>query len=178
MNFNQLIETSVTGMGYELVDVERAARGLLRVTIDHPDGIRVEDCERVSHQLTRVLEVEAVDYARLEISSPGLDRPLRKIEDFRRFAGYAVQLKLRMAIQGRKNFVGTLQVEGVLKDGVEQMSLLYSNDEHATQISAPAIKKGKPAKKAPAPTHVLEFVLSDVDAARLVPQVDFRSRKQ
>ena len=169
MNFNQLIETSVTGMGYELVDVERAARGLLRVTIDHVDGIKVEDCERVSHQLTRVLEVEAADYARLEISSPGLDRPLRKAEDFTRFSGHAVHLKLRTAVQGRKNFVGVLQAEG------GAMLLHYREDDSTPSA---AVKKGKPAKKAPAPTQVLEFVLSDVDAARLVPQYDFRSSKQ
>ncbi len=171
MDLNQLIETTVTGMDYELVDVERAARGLLRVTIDHADGIKVEDCERVSHQLTRLFEVEAVDYGRLEISSPGLDRPLRKAEDFVRFSGHPVQLKLRMAVQGRKNFVGVLQAESA-----QQMSLLYSEDglENAT----PAAKKGKPARKAPKPTHVLEFEFADVDAARLVPQYDFRSQKQ
>lgn len=175
MNFNQLIETSVTGMGYELVDVERAARGLLRVTIDHADGIKVEDCERVSHQLTRVLEVEAVDYARLEISSPGMDRPLRKAEDFVRFSGQVVQLKLRTAVQGRKNFVGVLKAEGAQKTGAEPMFLHYRDDEGSV---GKAVKKGTPAKQAIAPTHVLEFVLSDVDAARLVPQYDFRSRKQ
>ncbi|TAK90955.1 MAG: ribosome maturation factor RimP [Burkholderiaceae bacterium] len=171
MDLHQLIETTVTGMDYMLVDVERGAYGLLRVTIDHIDGIRVEDCERVSHQLTRLFEVEAVDYGRLEVSSPGLDRPLRKAEDFVRFSGYPVQLKLRMAVQGRKNFAGILQAENA-----QQMSLLYS--EEGLESSTAAVKKGKPARKEPKPTHVLNFEFADIDAARLVPQVDFRSKKQ
>src|SRR5450830_2101520 len=115
----ELIEKTVTGLGYELVDFERAERGMLRVYIDFPPAdvdekgpITVEDCATVSHQLSHVLTVENVPYERLEISSPGLDRPLCKLEDFVRFAGYEIIVKLNVAMPGtnnRKSFEGTLQ---------------------------------------------------------------------
>ena len=83
-----LIEQVVTGLGFELVDIEFSPKGrLLRVFIDIERGITVDDCATVSNQLQRVFEVENVDYDRLEISSPGLDRPLKKPADFERFAG-------------------------------------------------------------------------------------------
>eukprot|EP01133_Synstelium_polycarpum_P018969 gene18969-22706_t len=114
-----LIEKTVTGLGYELVDVERAERGLLRVFIDFSAAdaaekgpITVEDCATVSHQLSHVLTVENVPYERLEISSPGLDRPVRKLEDFVRFAGQEIIVKLMVAMPGtnnRKSFQGILQ---------------------------------------------------------------------
>ena len=118
MDAVQIIETTVTGLGYELVDVERSGRGMLRVFIDKPEGISVDDCQTVSHQLTRLFLVENIDYDRLEVSSPGLDRALKKEADFVRFAGQQAQLKLRMPVSGRKNFVGTI---GVLSDGVLQL---------------------------------------------------------
>lgn len=118
MDAVQIIETTVTGLGYELVDVERSGRGMLRVFIDKPEGISVDDCQTVSHQLTRLFLVENIDYDRLEVSSPGLDRALKKEADFVRFAGEQAQLKLRMPVSGRKNFVGTI---GVLSDGVLQL---------------------------------------------------------
>ena len=90
MSQHTVIETTVAGLGYELVEVERAPGGLLRVTIDHPARstaaperfITVDDCERVTRQLQHVLEVEGVPYERLEVSSPGLDRPLKSAADF------------------------------------------------------------------------------------------------
>jgi len=119
-----VIERTVSGMGYELVDVELAGRGLLRVTIDlpataylpdparpadaMPPAVRVEDCERVSHQLTHVLTVENIDYARLEVSSPGLDRPLKRATDYERFEGLEVVLRLHQPLSGRRNFEGVL----------------------------------------------------------------------
>jgi len=119
-----VIERTVSGMGYELVDVEFAGGGLLRVYIDLPaaayaadapataDGVppsvRVEDCERVSHQLTHTLTVENIDYSRLEISSPGMDRPLKRASDFERFAGLEVAIRLRQPLSGRRNFEGVL----------------------------------------------------------------------
>jgi ribosome maturation factor RimP len=120
MDVLQLIETTVSGLGYELVDVERAGGGLLRVFIDKPEGISVEDCQVVSNQLTRLFMVENVDYERLEVSSPGLDRPLKKEADFLRFAGHKAQLKLRMPMAGRKNFVGVI---GALENGVLQFDV-------------------------------------------------------
>ena len=82
MDAVKLVETTVNGLGYELVDFERSGRGLLRVFIDKPEGVSVDDCQLVSHQLTRLFLVENVDYDRLEVSSPGLDRPLKKEADF------------------------------------------------------------------------------------------------
>lgn len=111
MDLHDLLEKTVAGLGYELVDAE-FARGLLRVFIDKPDkegGVDVEDCATVSHQLSRVLDVENVDYERLEISSPGLDRPLKKPGDFERFAGEGVRISLRVPIEGRqRNYRGRL----------------------------------------------------------------------
>lgn len=118
MDLRDLLESTVTGLGYELVDVERSPHGrLLRVFIDKPDGVSVDDCVAVSNHLSRLLAVENVDYGRLEISSPGLDRPLKKTSDFIRFAGESAKLKLRVALQGQRNFVGVLRgvQEGVLK---------------------------------------------------------------
>ncbi|MGA8862253.1 MAG: ribosome maturation factor RimP [Gallionella sp.] len=120
MDVVKLVETTVAGLGYELVDMERSGRGLLRVFIDKPEGISVDDCQVVSNQLTRLFMVENVDYDRLEVSSPGLDRPLKKEADFSRFAGEKVQLKLRMPMDGRKNFAG--MIAGV-KDGILQLNV-------------------------------------------------------
>jgi ribosome maturation factor RimP len=110
----RLIGQTVTGLGYELVDVETSPRArLLRVFIDRPEGgiksgVTVEDCATVSHQLSRVFTVENIDYDRLEVSSPGMDRPLKKIEDFVRFAGHEVQLKLRVPEGVQRNFSGAI----------------------------------------------------------------------
>ena len=120
MDAVNLVETTVNGLGYELVDFERSGRGLLRVFIDKPEGILVDDCQTVSNQLTRLFMVENVDYDRLEVSSPGLDRPLKKEADFVRFAGQQAQLKLRMPLAGRKNFVGTI---GGVNDGILQLDV-------------------------------------------------------
>jgi ribosome maturation factor RimP len=155
-----LIEKTVTGMGYELVNFEQAARGLVRVYIDFtPEeagkgAITVEDCEKVTHQLLHVLTVENASYERLEVSSPGLDRPLRKLSDYVRFAGLEAVVKLRLPMPNaanRKSF------QGVLQEPVgESLALEFEG-------------KDGPAK--------LEFTLADVDKAHLVPKVDFRSRK-
>jgi ribosome maturation factor RimP len=109
-----VVETVVAGLGYELVDLQAANGGrLLRLFIDKPGGIRVEDCAAVSRQLTRVLEVEGIDYDTLEVSSPGLDRPLRKAVDFARFAGQKAELKMRTPdASGRRRFVGVLRGAG------------------------------------------------------------------
>ena len=96
-----IIERTLAAMGYEVVDVERGQQGVLRVFIDSPSGITLDDCEKVSRQLSYVLEVEAVDYARLEVSSPGLDRPLKKPADFERFAGSEVSIRLREPLAHR-----------------------------------------------------------------------------
>jgi ribosome maturation factor RimP len=120
MDVVRLVETTLTGLGYELVDFEMSGRGLCRVFIDQPSGITLDDCERVSNQLTRLFAVEGVNYERLEVSSPGLDRPLRKEADFVRFHGSKANLKLRMPLEGRRNFTGIL---GEVKDGVLQLEM-------------------------------------------------------
>ncbi|MEK6708127.1 MAG: ribosome maturation factor RimP [Pseudomonadota bacterium] len=110
MELHELLELTLSGMGYELVEVERSPRGkLLRVFIDKPSGITVEDCAAVSDHLGRLFAVENIDYDRLEISSPGMDRPLKKMSDFARFTGELAKLKLRVALQGQRNFVGILR---------------------------------------------------------------------
>lgn len=111
MDLYGVLEPTIVGLGYELVDLEMSNRGrLLRIFIDKPDGVAVEDCVLVSDQVSRLLAVELdFDYDRLEVSSPGLDRPLKKEADFQRFNGEKAQIKLRVALNGRKNFVGVLR---------------------------------------------------------------------
>jgi ribosome maturation factor RimP len=132
----------LSGLGYELVDVERSGKGkLLRIFIDKPGGIDVEDCASVSHHLSRVFAVEGIDYDRLEVSSPGLDRPLRKEEDFTRYAGQKARIRMRVPMAGQRNFVGVLRetrggkVELEVEDG-KTVSLDLSNLEKARLVPA------------------------------------------
>ena len=108
-----MVEPAVSGLGYELVDVQASNGGrLLRLFIDKPGGINVDDCAAVSRHLTRVLAVEGIDYERLEVSSPGLDRPLRKGADFARFVGQRAEVRMRTPdATGRRRFVGVLRGE-------------------------------------------------------------------
>ena len=109
------VEPTLMGLGYELVDVQASNHGrFLRIFIDKPEGITVDDCAEVSRHLSRFFAVEGVDYDRLEVSSPGLDRPLRKAADFVRFAGQKADVRMSQARpDGRKRFVGVLcGVEG------------------------------------------------------------------
>ena len=109
MQLVELIEQTVTGMGYELVDFETSPRArLLTVFIDKPEGVNIDDCANVSNQLSRVFTVENIDFDRLEVSSPGLDRPLKKLSDFERFAGQQANIRLRVAVENQRNFTGTL----------------------------------------------------------------------
>jgi len=112
MALNGLLETTVTGMGYELVGTERAANGLVRLYIDKPGGITVDDCAAVSHQVSRVMTVENVNYGRLEVSSPGLDRLLRGERDFARFAGQRARVRMRVPVNGQRNFMGVVREAG------------------------------------------------------------------
>ena len=113
MDLTALLEKTIGGLGFELVDLELASRGkLMRIFIDKVDGVDVEDCAAVSNHLTRLLTVEGVDYDRLEVSSPGLDRPLKRPQDFARFVGERAQVKVRLPLNGRRRFVGKLQNVG------------------------------------------------------------------
>lgn len=121
------MEATLAGLGYELVDLERSGKGLfLRVFIDKPDRINVDDCAAVSHHLTRWLTVENIAYDRLEVSSPGLDRVLRKERDFVRFAGQKARVKLRVPVDGQRNFVGVLRETGAGKVQLEVDGKLLS----------------------------------------------------
>ena len=132
---------TLAGLGYELVDVETSRGGLLRVFIDAPKGISVEDCARVSNHLSRALVVEGIDYERLEVSSPGLDRPLKRLDDYRRFAGQLASLRLKLPRDGRRRYEGRLE-------GVE-------GDEIVLEVEGERRR----------------FALDEIDRARLVPDV-------
>lgn len=142
LDLHRLLEQTLTQIGYELVDLEISGRGkLIRLFIDKPGGINIDDCALVSEQVSNLLAVEHdVDYDRLEVSSPGLDRVLKKESDFVRFAGSKVQLKLRMPVEGRKNFTGVLR-------GIEQDMVQVETD-----------------------AGVQGFALGNIDKARLSPE--------
>lgn len=148
----ELLDRTIPAMGYELVDWELQPRaGLVRVFIDSPKGVDVEDCAKVSNQLTHLFTVENVNYERLEVSSPGLDRPLRKLVDFARFAGEEAQLTLREMTNGARRMKGVLRgVQG--EPGSE--TVLVEN------------AKG-----------VLEIPYAGIDKARLVPRIEWRKPK-
>ena len=132
---------TLAGLGYELVDVEASRGGLLRIFIDSPKGISVEDCARVSHHLSRALVVEGIDYERLEVSSPGLDRPLKRPEDYQRFAGKMASVRLKLPQEGRRRFEGRLE-------GVEGGEVVLEVEGERRR-----------------------FAFADIDRARLVPDV-------
>jgi ribosome maturation factor RimP len=178
----QIVQETVTGLGYDLVEIDRTAGGLLRITIDLPwqPGaelfINVEDCEKVNRQLQFALEVDGVEYQRLEVSSPGIDRPLRHEADFERFAGALIDITLKAPIgehaaglvsASRKKFRGSLE-RTAQGDGWQ---IVWSD--------APEVKPGQRIGKnrQPAPLHALGFKLDELREARLAPVVDFKGRK-
>ena len=109
MEVQNILEKTLPGLGYELVDFELTAQGTLRVFIDQPGGITVEDCATVSNHLSRLFMVEDANYKNLEVSSPGLDRPLKKAADFVRFNGEQAKIKTRLPVEGQKNFIGRIE---------------------------------------------------------------------
>ncbi len=122
MALEELLESTLQGMGYELIEVERLAHNkLLRIFVDKEGGINIDDCVAISNHLSRLFAVENIDYGRMEVSSPGLNRPLRKETDFLRYNGETVKLKLRVPIEGQRNFVGVLREtnNGIIKIEVE-----------------------------------------------------------
>ena len=186
----EIVEQTVAGLGYDLVEVERSAGGLLRITIDLPwtapeavienaasgseQFITVEDCEKVTRQLQFALEVDGAEYKRLEVSSPGIDRPLRHEQDFQRFAGEMVDITLKAPLgaaadgrvnANRKKFRGTLE-----RSDTGGWQIVWSD--------APAVKPGQKVskKRAPAPLQALGFTLYELRDARLAPIVDFKGR--
>lgn len=117
----ELLEPVVTGMGFDFWGLEYISQGkhsVLRIFIDAEKGIHVDDCAAVSRQLSSVLDVEdpiSSEYS-LEVSSPGMDRPLFKLEQYKNFVGHKVQIRLRVPFEGRRNFAGLLK--GVEADEV------------------------------------------------------------
>ena len=181
------IETTVRGLGYDLVEVERAPGGLLRVTIDHPATagverfINVDDCEKVTRQLQQVLEVEGTAYERLEVSSPGLDRPLKTAADFARFSGEQVEVTLKVPFKGRKRFRGELLAQGdgwriVLADTAAKAAAKKHAASRSAQARAAAAGAATEATGAEE-VKVLDFSLDEVREARLFPVIDFKGRR-
>ena len=141
MDLEHTLESTLTGLGYELVDFERSGKGkLLRVYIDKTGGINVDDCATVSNHLSRLFAVEGIDYDRLEISSPGLDRPLKKEEDFVRYAGHKARIKMRVPVEGQRNFIGVLREAGAGKVEIDvdgkMVSLDLANLDRARLVPA------------------------------------------
>jgi ribosome maturation factor RimP len=132
-----LLDKTVNGLGYEIVDLELPRNGgLIRVFIDRPGGVNVDDCASVSNHLIRLFAVEEVDYGRLEVSSPGLDRRLRQPKDFRQFEGERAQVRMRVPIQGRKNFVGILR-------GVSELQLNLEVDGTILLLDLAQVEKAR-----------------------------------
>jgi ribosome maturation factor RimP len=142
MDLRGMLESTLSGLGFELVDFERSGKGrLLRVFIDKTGGVTLDDCAAVSNHLSRVFAVEGVDYERLEISSPGLDRPLKKEQDFARYAGQKARIKLRVPVEGQRNFIGVLRETRAGKveievDGGKTVSLDLANLDKARLVPA------------------------------------------
>lgn len=193
MALQQIAETTVIGLGYDLVEIERSTGGLLRITIDLPwqghasaseagvpeQFVTVEDCEKVTRQLQFALEVDGVDYNRLEVSSPGIDRPLRHQQDFERFEGEVIDLVLKAPIgaagggqvaANRKKFRGRLERA---PEGGEAIWQIVWTDEPEAKPGAKVSKKRLEAL----PLHAMAFTLQELREARLAPIVDFKGRK-
>ena len=190
MALQEIVEQTVAGLGYDLVEIERSAGGLLRITIDLPwtapvEGqvsveqfVNVEDCEKVTRQLQFALEVDGAEYKRLEVSSPGIDRPLRHTQDFERFAGQIIDITLKAPMgaaangqvnANRKKFRGTLE-RVVAADGAVGWQIVWSD--------APEPKPGQKVskKRVPPPLQALGFTFDELRDARLAPIVSFKGR--
>ena len=188
MAWQEIVEQTVTGLGFDLVELERSGSGLLKVTIDLPweapvagqplpveRFVTVEDCEKITRQLQYLLEVEGLEYRRLEVGSPGIDRPLKREIDYVRFEGHVIDLTLKAPIgatgtdvaANRKKFRGTLERAD---DGV-QWQVGWSD--------APEPKPGARVskKRAPVALQAMTFSLDDIQQARLAPIVNFKGRQ-
>lgn len=145
VNLQPLLERTLAGLGYELVDLDLSPKGrTVRVFIDKPGGVDVEDCAAVSNHLTRLFTVENVDFDRLEVSSPGLDRPLRSAADYERFAGQEAQFWLREPLDGARKLKGLLR-------GIEGDAVVVET-----------------------PKGTARLALEGIERARLVPRIEWR----
>ncbi len=182
----QIVEQIVTGLGYDLVEIERSAGGLLRITIDLPwvapgadasaqeQYVTVEDCEKVTRQLQFALEVDGVEYKRLEVSSPGIDRPLRHEQDLVRFEGSVIDITLKAPIGAAAAGL----VNATRKKFRGQLSRADTGGWQIVWSEEPPVKPGQRVskKRVPAPLQALEFTLDEVRDIRLAPIVDFKGR--
>jgi ribosome maturation factor RimP len=149
MGLGELLERTVSALGYELVDFEMSPRTRqIRVFIDKPNGVDVEDCAKVSNHLTRLFAVENVDFERLEISSPGLDRPVKRLADFARFAGHEAQVTLNAPFHGAKRIKGILRgTEGddvLVETAAGVKSFPFGTIARARLVPAINFKRGTP----------------------------------
>ena len=138
IDLEALIEKNVSKLGYELVDFEVINRGeLLRIFIDKPNSITIHDCVDVTNQLKHTLTVEEdINFDRLEVSSPGINRVIKKLKDFERFKGEKIKIKTRSPIEERKNFAGVLQ-------GVKKDLILIEFNSILVEISLDNIEKAR-----------------------------------
>ncbi len=180
-NLETTVGIAVSSLGLELVEIERAANGLLRVFIDRPSGggsVTVDDCSTVSNHLSHLLTVENVDYERLEISSPGLDRVLKTVADFVRFQGQPLRVRLNTAVDGRKRFVAVMQSINANKILFEIVDV----DEVSADVRfGPAVQKKRDNAKSKASTKLtvtpavggrtITVELGQIEKARLIPQL-------
>jgi ribosome maturation factor RimP len=180
MDVSTIVKTTVSALGFELVDFERGG-GMLKVYIDKSTGITVEDCAAVSNQLTRVFMVENIDFERLEVSSPGLDRPLKTIADFEKFIGVRVKVRLHQPVDARKRFDGAvLAVDGdkITFDLADDLASATGGVGSKIKVKKKVVSKAKVDAKV-LTKNVEEQVaekkitvsLSDIDRARLIPDI-------
>ncbi len=182
MAWQEAVRDAVAALGFETVEVQRATAGLLRVTIDkpfdplQPEGmVTVDDCEAVTRQVQLVLEVESIDYQRLEVGSPGVDRLLRDEADCQRFEGEWVALTLHAPIGSQGHGVGSARKKfrGVLQRNEEAPGWLVAWQDLPT-TSQPGRRPSRRTEKLP--WQVLAFEWSDVREMRLSPELDFKGR--
>ena len=194
MTLQDLVQQTVQALGLDLVEIERSAGGLLRVFIDvpwrpdqsgsdtqadagqllEPQAVTIDDCEKVTRQLQYVLQVQDIDYQRLEVSSPGIDRLLRHEQDFERFAGQVVDITLKQPIGSNESQLpaNRKKFRGELEKTERGWQIVWSD--------APAVKPGqrigKKKQQEQFPVHALGFTLDEVREARLAPLVSFKGR--
>ncbi len=172
-----IVQDTIAGFaGVELVDIERLGKGLLSVTIDEPGnplGVSIEHCEAITRQLQAVFFVEEINYERLEVGSPGVDRPLNKPDDFVRFAGERVSVKLREPFQNRKNYTGILQLPQALIHNVQHYELALESKA----LSKTQQKKLAKTLDLDAKEIALTFRLDEIEWARLDPHLDFKGKQ-
>jgi ribosome maturation factor RimP len=172
-----IVQQTIAGFaGVELVDIERLPKGLLSVTIDEPGnplGVSIENCEGITRQLQAVFFVEEINYERLEVGSPGVERPLNKPADFVRFAGQRVSVKLREAFQNRKHYIGILQVPQTPIDSVQHYELALESQA----LSKTQQKKLAKTLDLEAKEIALTFRLDEIEWVRLDPHLDFKGKQ-